>query len=265
MREPGSAERPEASRPEDPRPEASRAQPPRRRGPFGPWFTFACGVLKPAVTLTSRTTWTGLDNVPAEGGIIVAANHTSLVDPVLLADLVVYGMGALPRFLAKDAMFRGNGLVARVMRGAQQIPVNRGAADASAALGAAVEALRQGECVVIYPEGTTTRDPELWPMQARTGVARLALLSGAPVLPVAQWGAHRIHRRGSRRVHVLPRSPVLLRVGPPVDLSAWQGRPLDAQVLREATAAVMSAVTDELERLRAEQRPSEVYVHLRSV
>lgn len=238
---------------------------PRRRAPLGPWFGFAVGVLKPGVALVARTRWSGLSNVPREGGLIVAANHTSLVDPILLGDLVLFGVGALPRFLAKDAMFRGDGPVGRVMRGARQIPVRRGAADAGEALGPAIEALRQGECVVIYPEGTTTRDPELWPMQARTGVARLALLSGAPVLPVAQWGAHRIHRRGSRRVHVLPRTTVSMRVGPPVDLSAWQDRPLDTRVLREATEAIMSAVTDELEQLRHGQRPAVTHVHLRSV
>lgn len=238
---------------------------PRRRAAFGPWFALAVGVLKPAVVLSSRTTWTGLENVPVSGGVIVAANHSSLVDPVLLADLVVFGMGSLPRFLAKDRMFRGRGVLPRVMRGAKQIPVDRGSVDAGQALGPAVQALADGECVVIYPEGTTTRDPGLWPMQARTGVARLALLSGAPVLPVAQWGSHQIHRRGSRRVHVLPRSRVALQVGPPVDLDAWRARPPDAQVLREATAAVMAAVTDQLELLRGEQRPADVYVHLRSV
>ncbi len=242
-----------------------RSGTPRRPTPLGPWFGVAVGVLKPAVALTARPRWSGLSNVPPHGGLIVAANHSSLVDPVLLADLVIFGMGALPRFLAKEAMFRGNGPVGRVMRGARQIPVRRGAADAGTALGPAVEALERGECVVIYPEGTTTRDPELWPMQARTGVARLALLSGAPVLPVAQWGAHRIHRRGSARVHVLPRTVVSLRVGSPVDLSEWKGRPLDAHVLRGATEAVMSAVTGELEQLRGELRPAEVHVHLRSV
>ncbi len=231
---------------------------PRQRGPLGPWYGLAVAVLKPFALVVSRPRWTGLEHVPPRGGVVLAANHLSLVDPVLLADFVLHGVGALPRFMAKDAMFRGGGLVARVMRGAHQIPVHRHAPDASAALAPAVEALRAGEVVVIYPEGTTTRDPELWPMVARTGVARLALLSGAPVLPVAQWGAQRIHRRGSRRLRLLP-TPVHVRVGPPVDLARWQGRPLDAEVLRGATDDVMAAITTELEQLRGARRPAQVH------
>lgn len=229
----------------------------RRRGRIGPWYRFGIALLKPPCVLFTIRESSGTELVPA-GGVILAANHISLVDPVALCDFLLYDVQRAPRFLAKRELFRGNGLVARVLRGADQIPVDRHTPDASAALGPAVEALRRGETVVIYPEGTVTRDPGKWPMHARSGVARLALLSGAPVIPVAQWGAQEVHDSyRSKGLHLLPRTRVRFRVGPPVDLSRWQGRELTGDVLREATDAVMDALTAELEVLRGETAPAE--------
>jgi cystathionine beta-lyase/cystathionine gamma-synthase/glycerol-3-phosphate dehydrogenase len=112
----------------------------------------------------------------------------------VLCDWVLHHVRRIPRFLAKDTLFVGNGIVARTMRGAGQIPVHRHSANASLALQDAVDALHRGECIVIYPEGTVTRDPDTWPMLGKTGVARLALLSGRTVVPVGQWGAQPHHR-----------------------------------------------------------------------
>ena len=235
-----------------------------RRDRMGPWFVLGVGLLKPPTVLLSRRVSTGLELVPP-GGVIVAANHISLADPVALCDFVLYDLRRVPRFLAKREMFVGGGLVARVMRGAGQIPVDRDHPAAPQALDAAVAALRSGETVVIYPEGTVTKDPGKWPMQARTGVARLALLSGAPVVPVAQWGAQDVlDTTRSRRISLRPRRPVRFRVGPPVDLSRWAGREPTAEVLREATSAVMDAITAELEVLRGERAPAHRYDPRRS-
>lgn len=228
---------------------------------LGFWYALAAGVLKPPARLLTRREWRGLEHIPPSGGVIVAANHISLVDPITLVDFVLFGAGRVARFLAKDTLFRGNGLLGRVMRGAQQIPVRRDTGDAAEALSAAVEALRRGECVILYPEGTVTRDRDLWPMRARTGVARLALLSGAPVVPVAQWGPQHIHRYGERRVHLLPRTPVQVLAGPPVDLSAYVGREPTSEVLRAVTDDVMAAITRLLEQLRGEPAPAQVHVH----
>lgn len=228
----------------------------RRRGRIGPWCRLAIGILKPPCLLLTTRESTGSERVPA-GGVIVASNHISHADPIVLTDFLLYDVGRAPRFMAKRELFRGNGLVGRVMRGADQIPVDRKAPDASEALGPAVEALRRGEMIAIYPEGTVSRDPDKWPMYARTGVARLALLSGVPVMPVAQWGAQEIHDTYRRKgVRLLPRHRMSFRVGPPVDLSPWSGRELTAQVLREATDAVMDAITAELEVLRGEKAPA---------
>ena len=139
-----------------------------------------------------------------------------------------------------------------VLVGAQQIPVSRNSVDASLALEPAVEALRRGECVLIYPEGSATRDPQMWPMKARTGVARLALLSGVPVIPVAQWGPSSCcpTRRGARGCCRAHRFQVV--AGPPVDLSAFVGKPLTAELLRAATDTIMWRITKQLAEIRGE-------------
>jgi len=230
----------------------------RRWGRLGFWYRLGIAILVPPTRLLTRREHSGVELVPP-GGVVVAANHISLLDPVVLCDFVLYGLGRAPRFLAKSEMFVGAGLVPRVMRGAGQIPVDRAATDASRALDAAVAALERGDTVVIYPEGTVTKDPARWPMGARTGVARLALLSGAPVVPVAQWGAHALAPWPPGGLRPPRRHLVRFCVGPPVDLSRWRGRELTAQVLREATEAVGLAVTAELEVLRAEPRTPHVH------
>jgi 1-acyl-sn-glycerol-3-phosphate acyltransferase len=219
-------------------------------------------LIRPPLVLFTRRDWRGLEHVPATGGVILAANHISHVDPLTLAHFVIYGAHRVPRFMAKDTLFKGRGIVGSTMRGAHQIPVYRRTADASLALRDAVAALDAGECVIIYPEGTVTRDPDKWPMQGKTGVARLALLSGAPVVPVAQWGPQDLldsYRRPGLRL--LPRKTVSVLVGPPVDLSAYRDRELTADVLRAATGDVMRAITRLVEELRGQRAPDAVHVH----
>ena len=229
---------------------------------LGFWYGVGAVILKPLALLFTRRRWSGMENVPQTGGVILAVNHISHADPITTADYVLYGCGRAARFMAKSTLFKGRGLVGQVMRGAKQIPVHRHTADASAALHDAVEALHAGECIVIYPEGTVTRDPEKWPMAARTGVARLALLSGAPVVPVAQWGAEKILDSYRKKgLHLLPPHEVHVVAGPPVDLSPWIGKPLTVEVLRDATAAVMADITRLVEQLRGEKAPATVHVH----
>jgi 1-acyl-sn-glycerol-3-phosphate acyltransferase len=232
---------------------------PRQREPLNAWYVLAVILLKPLMLLVTRRSWSGVEHVPADGGVIVAANHVSVVDPIVVADYLLFDARLVPRFMAKSSLFRGHNPVARIMRGAGQIPVERHAAEAGKSVDAGVVALAAGRTVMIYPEGTTTRDPQWWPMAARTGVARLALQSGAPVLPLAHWGSTAIHRRGEKRFHLLPPKRVQVRLGPPVDLSAFRGRPLTVEVLRGATEAVMAAITAELELLRGEAWPGTVH------
>lgn len=228
-----------------------------RYGRLGFWYRLVVVVLKPLLRLTTRREWQGGNQIPRTGGVIVVANHVSYVDPLTLG-LFVLENGRTPRFLAKSSLFE-KPFLKWVFYGAEQIPVYRGTADASKALSAAVEALKSGECVLIYPEGSATRDPDCWPMKARTGVARLALLSGAPVVPVAQWGPQNLWRYKAKLPKPFPPKRVQVLAGPPIDLSEYAGKPLDADVLRAVTNVIMGRVTELLIQLRGGQPPAEPF------
>lgn len=228
-----------------------------RRGKLGFWYRLVVVVLKPLLLLFTKRDWRGRENVPRTGGVILAVNHISYVDPLTLSHFV-HDLPREPRFLAKAEIFRLP-LLGRIVRGADQIPVHRNSADAAVALRDAVEALERGECLIIYPEGTVTRDPELWPMVGRTGVARLALTTGCPVVPVAQWGAHEILMPYAKRPRLLPRKTIRYSAGPAVDLSEFAGEPLTADVLRPATDKVMAAIRVLLADLRGEPAPADVW------
>lgn len=229
----------------------------RGRQRLGFWYGFVVGVVKPLLLLLTKKDWRGMEHVPSEGGIIVAANHVSEIDPLVIGHYLV-DLHRPPRFLAKAELFRKAPL-RWIVEGAKQIPVSRRAADASAALGPAVEAIKAGECVLIYPEGSATRDPNLWPMKARTGVARVALMSGAPVIPVAIWGPEAILAYKARRPKLFPRRTMRVVAGPPVDLSAYVGKPLTAELLHAATDTIMRRIADQLSDLRGEPAPAEFY------
>jgi 1-acyl-sn-glycerol-3-phosphate acyltransferase len=204
--------------------------------------------------------WHGQDYIrdaSSSSGVILAANHLSYADPLPLC-LFTHRAGRYPVFLAKSSLFEIKGLGA-VMRGTGQLPVYRGQSDAALVLRDVEQGLRDGACVIFYPEGTATRDPDLWPMVPRTGVARAALATGVPVIPVAQWGAQRILPYGSMHPHLLPRTLVQITAGPPVDLSAFSGKPLTTPVLREATELIMNDVTGLLAGIRGETPPDEPY------
>jgi 1-acyl-sn-glycerol-3-phosphate acyltransferase len=147
-------------------------------------------------------------------------------------------------------------VIGRIFRGAKQIPVYRGTADAAESLRDAVTALHDGEAIVIYPEGTITKDPQQWPMQAKTGIARLVLLApDIPVIPVGQWGAQQ--RKGRRNPFV--RREANASVGKPVDLSRFRGAQPTAATLREITDTIMAAVREEMAGLRGTPAPEEFY------
>jgi 1-acyl-sn-glycerol-3-phosphate acyltransferase len=137
--------------------------------------------------------------------------------------------------------------------------VFRGRGDAGLVLKQAEQALRAGACVIVYPEGTASRDPDLWPMVGKTGAARLALTTGAPVIPIAHWGAQDILPYGSKKPRLFPRKTVRMVAGPPVDLSAYAGQRLGASTLRAATADIMADITALLAKLRLQTPPAVPY------
>jgi 1-acyl-sn-glycerol-3-phosphate acyltransferase len=172
--------------------------------------------------------------------------------------LFIHEAGRYPAFLIKSSAFNVK-VIGPFLRAAGQFPVNRGGTDAALVLNDAERGLAQGECLIFYPEGTATRDPQLWPMVAKTGVARLALATGAPVIPVAAWGTQDILPYGTRKLSVIPRHTVKMLAGPAVDLSAYEGEPLNRDVLRAATATIMADITGLLGRLRGQPPPQSPY------
>jgi len=144
-----------------------------------------------------------------------------------------------------------------LLRKSGQIPVERAGSRGSDPLAAANQLVEDNSVVVVYPEGTLTRDPDLWPMRGKTGAVRLALTAGVPLIPVAHWGTQKILPRYGKKLSMFPRKDVDIRFGPPVDLSRFEGRPLNAAMLAEATEILMSAITVLLAELRDEQPPAE--------
>jgi len=193
---------------------------------------------------------------PVRGPLILAANHISPFDPIALA-AACRTRRIAPRFLAMGELF-SVAVIGPVMRRWGHIPVHRRTAQVTEALAEAASALAAGSVLVLYPEGRIGLDPGLWPERGQTGVARLALATGATVIPVALWGAHEVVPYAAPRglLRALPRAiwrrPVVrVRFGDPVDLSGLRaGVPRDA---RRATDRIIAAITRELAPLRADQ------------
>ena len=223
----------------------------------GRWIWLAVVLVKPIDRVFFKRRWRGQEHVPATGGVVLVANHVSQADWITMAEYV-WDSGRIPRFLIKDSLFRVRG-VRRLLSGAKQIPVSRGTAAARSSLEQAAAALERGEAVCIYPEGTVTRDPGFWPMQARTGVARLALATDRPIVPVCMWGPQHALDVEHKKVRPFPRHEVWCVAGPPLDLSAYRGRPLTAELLREVTDVIMSAIRDQLAKVRNETPPPEFF------
>ncbi len=223
----------------------------------GGWRAFSKVLLRPGIRLLMRLDWRGQENIPADGAVILAANHLSYAD-VLAVALFADSARRYPVFLAKSSLFTIP-VLGRVLARLGQLPVNRGQADAALVLRQAEAVASQGACVIFYPEATVTRDPQLWPMVAKTGVARLALATGAPVVPVAHWGAERLLPYGSALPRLLPRKTVRVLAGPPVDLTDFAGQQPSSRVLRAMTDKIMSDVADLVGELRGATPPAEPF------
>jgi 1-acyl-sn-glycerol-3-phosphate acyltransferase len=229
--------------------------PPRGR-PLGvtPVYRVIGLFLKPILNLIVKKDWRGEKFIPKSGGAIVVCNHISYLDPFTFTHFL-YSNGRAPRYLGKKAVF-DIPLIGWVIRAAGQIPVERESSGASKAFAVAVAALRAGHLIGIYPEGTLTRDENLWPMSGKTGAARLALMTGVPVIPCASWGPQQVIPRYGRRIKLFPRTKVSIIAGEPVDLSPWQGRESDGRALEEATNHIMDRMTQLLSQLRDEKPPA---------
>ncbi|QNE17628.1 1-acyl-sn-glycerol-3-phosphate acyltransferase [Kribbella qitaiheensis] len=233
-----------------------RTEGPRPRRGF--WFGLVVVIVKPFMLFWTKRDFRGMQNLPRTGGMVFVTNHISHFDPFVLG-LYIWECRRIPRLLGKASLFKLP-IAGRIITSAGQIPVYRDSAEAADAFRAAVAAVEKGECVGVYPEGTITRDQELWPMTGKTGAARIALLTGCPVIPIANWGAQEVFASyGSMRIRLLPRKTMRVLAGEPVDLSAFQGRPITTELLHEATEAIMNRVAGELGVLRGETPPKELF------
>ncbi|WP_300345406.1 lysophospholipid acyltransferase family protein [Nesterenkonia sp.] len=220
-------------------------------------FRAAAAVVRPSMNVLMGKQWEGLENLPTDGCIVVA-NHVSELDPLAVAH-AVYMSGSTPHFLAKDSLFRVPAF-GGVLRGLKQIPVARGdRSEARRSLQVASEVLSSGGAILIYPEGTLTRDSELWPMRAKTGAARLALETGAPLIPVTHWGVQDFFPPYAKAPKPFPRKRYRLRVGEEIDIDDLRGKPRTRTVLAEATQRVEDALTAGVAALRGEQPPELIF------
>jgi 1-acyl-sn-glycerol-3-phosphate acyltransferase len=221
------------------------------------WRLFTKIILPPLINGVMKLKMSGKEHFPRTGGMILAGNHLSYADWAAMA-LFSYRAGHYPVFTIKSPVFDVK-IIGPLLRKLGQLPVFRGRADSALVLKDAEQRIGRGACVIFYPEGTASRDPDQWPMVARTGVARLALDTGAPVIPVACWGAQVILPYGDKRPKIFPRKTVHIVAGPPVDLSAYMGKPITAEVLRGVTNTIMADVTKLLAGVRGEEPPAAPY------
>ncbi|MGB3257882.1 MAG: lysophospholipid acyltransferase family protein [Ornithinimicrobium sp.] len=229
-----------------------------QRTPAPAPYRFAVAAIRTPLAMLTTQDWHGGDHLPAHGGFIVAVNHLSEIDPFTVAHFLV-DHGCPPMFLAKSSLFEIP-VFGRALPKLGQVPVYRGSRRAADALSAAKKAVLDGQCVVIMPEGTLTREPSLWPMKGHTGVGRLALATQAPVIPIGQWGPQDLLAPYARYPSNLLKRPTMgVKAGPAVELSDLYSRAGQASAMAEASNRVMWAVTDQVASLRGEPRPDRLF------
>jgi 1-acyl-sn-glycerol-3-phosphate acyltransferase len=219
-------------------------------------FRFFGGLLLPFMYLVGRYRLHGTENVPATGPFVVAPNHYSNIDPIVIG-VAMWKTGRMPRFLAKASLFRIP-VFGWLFAKAGQVPVEREGGGRSAVdpLAMARGIAAAGHAVVIYPEGSLTRDPDSWPMRGKQGAVRAAVDAGVPLIPAASWGAQKILPRYGK-LSLFPRKDVDIVFGEPLDLTEYAGRSRDARAMAEATAKLMDAIAGLLGGLRNETPPLE--------
>ena len=215
-------------------------------------------VLIPLVRLLFKTRATGVEKLPKKGAYVLVANHVTNVDALAVAYFVYVILRRAPHFLAKGSLFKVP-FIGTCLRAAGQIPVYRGGQRNDEQLRAAHAFLDAGHTIAIFPEGTLTRDPNLWPMRGKTGAVRLALETNVPVYPVAHWGSELVLPQYGAKFRPGFWKPVRLVVGDEIDLSAYRGKKLTPAEVHEATELVMRTITELVAQLRGTVPPQELW------
>jgi 1-acyl-sn-glycerol-3-phosphate acyltransferase len=224
------------------------------------WIRVCEVLFYPASRVLARRSFAGLDRLTIPGGQLIVANHISHLDPLYDA-VFVRTSGRIPHIMAKSSLWKVP-VLGRALAGTGQIPVDRsGSGAGQASVDTATQALADGKVVLIYPEGSVTKEPGFWPMKPKPGVAALALSGDFPVIPVVHWGTQQIYDSYApkRKFKPLPRKDVHVVAGPPIDLSPWRGKPVDARAIRDVSFLIMNTIRDMLGELRGEIPPAELF------
>ncbi len=217
------------------------------------------GVFYSLTRVLGRRRFAGNEVLGRSGAALVVANHISHIDPLFDA-VYVRKAGRFPHILAKSSLWKVP-VLKSVLNRTGQIPVERGGGAGGTALDAATKALGDGKIVVIYPEGTVSREPDHWPMRPRPGVAVLALAGDFPVIPVVHWGTQALYAsyQPGLKLRPFPRKDIHVVAGPPIDLSPWRGKPVDARAIRDVSYLIMNTIKDMLADLRGEPAPADLF------
>ncbi|WGD38608.1 lysophospholipid acyltransferase family protein [Lysinibacter sp. HNR] len=219
-------------------------------------FWVLATLILPLWSLMVGYRYVNREKLPQEGAFILSPNHYSEIDPIAMG-AAVWHLGRAPRFMAKASLFKVP-VLGWFLRRSGQIPVERSNRGGTAApIRAAEELVEKGRGVIIYPEGSLTRDPDLWPMRGKTGAVRLALQHGIPLIPCAHWGTQELMPRYGKKIRPFPRKRITVIIGDPVDLSDFEGKPLDQKAFADATDRLMSAISELLGQIRYEKPPAE--------
>lgn len=221
-----------------------------------PAFRTLAGIVIPAMTAMCDIRVRNPEAIPQRGAFVLSPNHYSEIDPVVMA-IALWRSGRVPRFLAKASLWKIP-VVRQALTSTGQIPVDRsGSVRGADPLAAAHRLAEQEQAVIIYPEGSLTRDPDLWPMRGKLGAVRMALQAGVPLIPAAHWGTQHLMPRYGKGIRPFPRKRIDVLYGEPLDLSAYEGRTVDTATLTAITDQLMAAIAALLSELRGEPAPAE--------
>lgn len=214
-------------------------------------------IVRPPVSLLTKRDYRGVENLAIDSGIVVSPNHLSWLDPLVIAQYL-WDNDRPPRFLGKASIFRIP-ILGKLIRNAGQIPVYRNSNAAALSVNYSIASVKRGEAVVIYPEGTITREPNLWPMQGKSGAVNVALSANVPLIPIAQWGVQEIMGPYQKKLNLFPIKTVKVIAGPPLNLDDLRNQPIDNEILKEGTNRLMRAISDLLGQLREDTPPTEIF------
>lgn len=220
-------------------------------------FTLVALLLVPLIRLMFRIKTVGTENLP-KGGYILVANHVNYLDPLAFAYSIFLHMKRTPHYLAKESLFRIPVLGALLPK-VGQIPVYRTGRSNDEPLRAAVEFLKAGQVVVVFPEGTLTRDPDLWPMRGKSGAIRLAIELGLPIVPAGHWGIEKVLGTYSKKFRPNPFHVVNVKIGQPMRFDELRKEGVTTQEVNQATEKVMRAIANIVGELRGETPPAELW------